>query len=187
MYSLYRNNYGLSDPAIAALFATGFLCGGVSAMFVGSLADRFGRKKACLSYCAIYALSCIITTMSRRYHVLLIGRALGGLSTTLLFTVFETWMIAEYSRLGFSQSACSLSSVYGIMSAVNGLVAIVSGVVAQALVGWSGTEKAPFVASMAFLVFAFGLISEFWVSLSRVLEILLTVREGRKSRIVGTH
>ena len=96
-------------------------------------------------------------------------------------------MIAEYSRLGFSQSACSLSSVYGIMSAVNGLVAIVSGVVAQALVGWSGTEKAPFVASMAFLVFAFGLISEFWVSLSRVLEILLTVREGRKSRIVGTH
>lgn len=187
MYSLYRNNYGLSDPAIASLFATGFLCSGISAMFVGSLADRFGRKKACLAYCAIYSASCIITTMFRQYRILLMGRALGGLGTTLLFTVFETWMIAEYNRLDFAKSACSLSSIYGMMTAANGLVAISSGLIAQLLVGWSGTEKAPFFASMAFLTFAFCMIAEFWVSLVRSMPVrrYLTGLPGRELQHSG--
>ncbi|RJE16827.1 Major facilitator superfamily, partial [Aspergillus sclerotialis] len=53
MYSLYKSTHRLPESMVAALFATGFVSGGVSAIFVGSLADRFGRKRACLAYCVL--------------------------------------------------------------------------------------------------------------------------------------
>ncbi len=52
-----------------------------------------GRKKACLLYVMTYVLSCI-TKHSRSYYMLLAGRALGGVSTSLLFSAFESWVVS---------------------------------------------------------------------------------------------
>ena len=52
---------------------------------VGSLADRYGRKLAGLTYVATYIASCITKHWSD-YGVLMLGRFFGGIATSLLFT-----------------------------------------------------------------------------------------------------
>ncbi|KFA60243.1 hypothetical protein S40285_08076 [Stachybotrys chlorohalonatus IBT 40285] len=144
LYSLYKNTLELPEPTIASLFATGFFCGGISATFVGTFADRFGRKLACLCYCGMYATSCI-TLLSPYLPILFFGRALGGVSTTLLFTVFETWMVSEYHKQGFGHFDTGLSFVYSTMSILNGFIAATCGVLAQVLVSVTGSELTPFL------------------------------------------
>lgn len=61
--------------------------------------------------------------------VLLIGRVLGGLSTSLLFTTFESWMVSEHHKKGFDESL--LASTFSISSAGNGIMAILAGILAQ--------------------------------------------------------
>ena len=162
MYSLYKHRYELPETTIATLFATGFLCGGISATFVGSLADKYGRRSACLWYCGLYAISCC-SIASSRVTILFVGRILGGVSTTLLFTVFEAWMVSEYQRLGFGHSDRALSSMYSSMSVMNGFVAVACGVLSQYLVYVFGSEIAPFMGSIVCLCLASLLISKSWV------------------------
>lgn len=133
----------------------------MSATFVGSLADRYGRKLACMLYCMIYSVSCL-TVLSGDITILFFGRALGGVSTTLLFTTFDAWLVAEVNRQGFEGEG-RLSSILGEMSTANGFVAIACGVASQVLVQVFGSEKTPFVASVVCLMCALLLISRYWV------------------------
>nr|GEW62964.1 molybdate-anion transporter-like [Tanacetum cinerariifolium] len=64
---------------------------------VGSLADKHGRKRASITYCVTYILSCI-TKHSPEYRILMIGRILGGIATSLLFSSFESWLVAEHNK-----------------------------------------------------------------------------------------
>lgn len=114
-------------------------------------------------YCVIYSLSCL-SVLSGDFTVLFIGRALGGVSTTLLFTVFDAWLVAEVNRQGF-ESEGRLSLILGEMSTANGFVAISCGVISQVLVQIFGSEKTPFMASVVCLMLALLLISRYWVCL----------------------
>lgn len=162
-YRLYKDTHKLPESTIAALLATTAVCGGISAPFVGSLADRFGRRLACTSYCVIQSASCLTALLSRDLRLLFLGRVLGGVSTVLLATAFETWMLAESRRLGFAGSA-ELSSILGEMSVAGGLVAVACGVIAEVSVNLFDSEKAPFVASVVCLVLAASLITGQWVN-----------------------
>lgn len=62
-----------------------------------------GRKRASLLYVLTYAASCA-TKHSPNYNVLLAGRLLGGVSTSLLFSVFEAWAVAAHMGRGFDES-----------------------------------------------------------------------------------
>lgn len=57
-----------------------------------------GRKRACVTYCITYILSCI-TKHSPQYKVLMLGRILGGIATSLLFSAFESWLVAEHNKV----------------------------------------------------------------------------------------
>ena len=57
-----------------------------------------GRRRACVTYCITYILSCI-TKHSPEYKVLMIGRVLGGIATSLLFSAFESWLVAEHNKV----------------------------------------------------------------------------------------
>ena len=57
-----------------------------------------GRKRACVTYCIVYILSCI-TKHSPQYRVLMVGRILGGIATSLLNSAFESWLIAEHNKV----------------------------------------------------------------------------------------
>lgn len=98
MYTLYLS-YNVN---ISALFLTGFLSGAIFAPFLGSAVDKFGRKRSCIAYCV---LEVIINVMehSTNFQLLLVGRVLGGISTNLLFSAFESWMTTEHRRRGFPE------------------------------------------------------------------------------------
>ncbi len=68
--------------------------------FIGAITDLIGRRNGCLVYCITYSLSCC-TKHFNDFRILAVGRILGGLSTSLLFSVFDSWMISEHFSRGF--------------------------------------------------------------------------------------
>jgi MFS family permease len=146
------------------LYAAGFISGAISASFAGELADRYGRRLACLLYCASYVLTCV-TMLSNDLIILFIGRLAGGVSTTLLFSVFEAWMITEYHNRGLARSELKLGTIFGYMTTLSCIVAIASGVVGDVLVNYLGGRVWPFLASIVCSLGAAYLILRTWVSL----------------------
>ena len=57
-----------------------------------------GRKKAALLYVVTYIASCI-TKHSPDYYILMLGRFFGGIATSLLFSAFESWLVAEHFKV----------------------------------------------------------------------------------------
>jgi predicted MFS family arabinose efflux permease len=98
MYTLYLS-YNVN---ISALFLTGFLSGAFFAPFLGSAVDKFGRKNSCIVYCVLeIIINCL--EHSTNFNILLLGRVLGGVSTNLLFSAFESWMTTEHRKKGFPE------------------------------------------------------------------------------------
>ncbi|EME43427.1 hypothetical protein DOTSEDRAFT_174270 [Dothistroma septosporum NZE10] len=160
MYTLYKDEKHLSESLTAALFTTGFVAAAVAASFVGSLADRYGRKRACVTFCVAYSLSCL-SVLSNDINMLFVGRVLGGLSTTMLYSVFETWMIAEFHARRLCDSL-RLRDMFSTSVTLSGIVAILAGVVGEAVVSWTKTKTAPFVLAIMCLATAGAGIEIFW-------------------------
>lgn len=126
MYYLY-STYGFGKGEIGQLFIAGFGSSMLFGTIVGSLADKQydsinldlqreivslnisligcicgffcrGRKRACVTYCITYILSCI-TKHSPQFKILMVGRILGGIATSLLFSAFESWLVAEHNKV----------------------------------------------------------------------------------------
>lgn len=162
VYSLYKDQFGLQETIVAALFTTGFLSGGISGYFVGQFADRYGRKTACLVFCVTYSIACF-STLVPKLPILILGRVFGGLSTSLMYSAFESWMVTEYHKRQVEKAGTSLSSMFGIMTTLNSIVAILAGVFSEWLVQVTSTKRAPFMASAGLLVIAFWIILACWV------------------------
>mmetsp|Transcript_6270 Transcript_6270/g.15600 ORF Transcript_6270/g.15600 Transcript_6270/m.15600 type:complete len:492 (-) Transcript_6270:169-1644(-) len=126
VYALY-DAYGYSQHEIAVLFVAGFGSSMVFGSFVGGMADQGGRRRFVIIFAIIYALSCM-TKHFKNFHILMIGRLLGGVATSLLFSVFEAWLVGAHSNAGvMSHLGKSFSSAqFG-----NSIVAILAGQVAN--------------------------------------------------------
>ncbi|KAL3790547.1 hypothetical protein HJC23_007696 [Cyclotella cryptica] len=126
VYALY-DAYGYSQHDIAVLFVAGFGSSMVFGSFVGGMADQCGRRKFVILFAITYALSCM-TKHFKNFTILMIGRLLGGIATSLLFSVFEAWLIGAHATAGvMSHLGKSFSSAqYG-----NSIVAIVAGQIAN--------------------------------------------------------
>ena len=94
---------------------------------VGSAADKYGRKKLCLVFGLLYSISCI-TKHFHSFQVLMVGRLLGGISTSILFSSFESWMVHEHHEKRYPDEWLGLT--FSLCTTGNGIVAIGSGVVA---------------------------------------------------------
>lgn len=165
IYTLYKDEKGLDESVVAALFLTGFGSAAVSATFIGSLADKFGRRFACIGFCVIYILSCM-STLFDDLVILFVGRMLGGIATTLLYSAFESWLVTEYHQRRLDQSSLTLSSMFGLMTTLNSSVAIGAGLLGQLVVSLSQTKTSPFMASIMLLGTAAWYIMREWVSSS---------------------
>ena len=128
VYALY-DSYGFSQQTIAVLFVAGFGSSMIFGTVVGSFADKLGRKKFALVYVAAYIMSCL-TKHFNSFPVLLLGRFLGGIATSLLFSVFDAWMVNEHNARGFDPALLSDTFTKAIFT--NSVVAIASGLVANA-------------------------------------------------------
>jgi len=100
VYALYQG-YGIDREHNGYLFVAGFGASAVFGTVVGSFADKFGRRRFALLYCVVYFGHCA-TKHWGAFGVLLLGRVLGGISTSLLFSVFDSWLVSESQREGFS-------------------------------------------------------------------------------------
>jgi len=127
VYALY-DAYGYSRHEIAVLFVAGFGSSMVFGSFIGSMADSGGRKKYTILYCIIYIASCL-TKHVKSFSVLLFGRVLGGIATSLLFSVFDSWLIRSHSVANLDKKyvAKSFSSAFF----GNCIVAIFAGLLAN--------------------------------------------------------
>lgn len=159
VYALY-DSYGFRKQAIAWLYIIGFASSLVLGTFVGALADRFGRKRLCLAYGLVYSLSCF-TKHSQSFAYLALGRVLGGTATSLLLSVFESWLVHEHNRRGYSSA--SLASVFAEAAFVNGVVAILASLAGNAVVHGLGYPLVtPFDMAVITLVAGAVLVAATW-------------------------
>jgi MFS family permease len=105
-----------------------------------------------------------MTVLFDSIFILFGGRILGGLSSTLMYSVFESWMVTEYHRQHMDDTGGSLSDIFGLMTTLNGIIAILAGLFAEAIVDFTKNQEAPFLSAVICLVLAFSLISNRWVS-----------------------
>ncbi|CAN1254692.1 Molybdate-anion transporter [Linum perenne] len=160
VYYLY-SQYGYGKGDIGQLFIAGFGSSMLFGTIVGSLADQQGRKRACITYCITYILSCI-TKHSPHYKVLMLGRILGGIATSLLFSAFESWLVAEHFKRGFEAQWLSVTFSKAIFLG-NGLVAIIAGLFGNVLVDALALGPvAPFDAAACFLAIGMAVILSSW-------------------------
>lgn len=127
VYELYVS-YGFNQQEIAELFVMGFGSSMIFGTFIGGMADKYGRKKMCICYAFLYTCGCL-TKMFPNYYILLFGRFLCGICTSLLFSVFESWMVCEHFKQGFD--AHLLGETFSYATLGNGVIAVGAGLVAN--------------------------------------------------------
>lgn len=146
IYRLYEAR-GFSQQSITILFAAGYLSSAVSGFCTGMICDAFGRRRMCLVFCALYIIHALMHAFSD-FNVLLAARIFSGVATSLLFSAFEAWMVAEHHRLGFPFE--DLSKTFHVQTQCNAMVAVVAGLAAQGAV-FVGGYAAPFGVSLLVL------------------------------------
>lgn len=112
-----------------------------------------------MAFCVTYTITCICITVPS-LPILFFGRVLGGVSTSILYSAFESWLVSSSNHLVLPQSA--LSNILGRATLTNGIVAATAGVVSNNLVSNTSTFKSPFIASGVLLVLAWVVINRTW-------------------------
>lgn len=111
-----------------------------------------------IAFSVIYGFSCL-TKLSPDFYVLLLGRFTGGIATSLLFSVFESWMVHEHHRQGHDQA--SLDLMFSQSVTYNGITAIVAGLAAYVVERLFGLV-APFMLSFVLLVVLLVIVYSSW-------------------------
>lgn len=109
-------------------------------------------------------MACCLSMLSDNLYVLFAGRFCGGVSTTLLYSVFDAWMITEYHKRDLEAENLSLGTLYGWMTWLNSVVAITTGIIGELLVSFTGTKMSPFLLAVLVLAGTAAWISSTWVS-----------------------
>lgn len=154
LYVLYEG-YGFS---VASLYCLGFVTGAVTSPITMPLVDRFGRKKSALLYCALE----IFINMLEQYPVLIglvASRMIGGITTNLLSSVFETWLDTEYRRQGFDPEQYEIVMRDSVVA--SNLAAIASGYLAHELAERLG-PVGPFEGAVFCTVVALAIVMGMW-------------------------
>eukprot|EP00392_Amoebophrya_sp_AT5.2_P000281 g281.t1 len=155
MYTLYEDTYGVDT---GTLFLTGFLSSAILGTYLGLYVDLYGRKQACVFFCVIEVVINLIEHVNN-FPLLIFGRILSGISSSLLFSAFESWMVSEHRRRNYPEKL--LSSTFAVASAGNGVVAILGGLMAQVAADARG-DLGPFQLAIALTVLVLALIMAFW-------------------------
>eukprot|EP00051_Salpingoeca_urceolata_P005732 m.76580 g.76580 ORF g.76580 m.76580 type:complete len:468 (-) comp14515_c0_seq4:106-1509(-) len=157
IYALYES-YGYTMGQIGYLFVVGFGSSMVFGTFLGGAADQIGRKTACMVYCVLMSVACIMKNFSD-LNTLALGRVMGGTATSLLYSSFESWAVCAYNTSGLS--ANGLSQLFSLATFCNAFTAILSGFAAHVLAEGFG-YVAPFNGAMVPLALCFVVVASSW-------------------------
>lgn len=160
LYALY-SGYGYT---VANLYSIGFITGALTSPFIGPIVDRFGRKKSAMCYC-FFEILINMTEQYENFTGLIVSRMIGGITTNLLSTVFESWLATEHRRRGFDGDGVGeeprLALVMRDSTIVSKLAAIASGYIAHYLAGRSG-NAGPFGGAVFFTWIALVVVWLLW-------------------------
>ena len=160
LYRIY-SHYGFIDTQIAIIYVCGFISSILFGTASGYLADKCGRKKACVFFCLAYSLCCL-SKASSSYPVLILGRVLGGISTSVLFSTFEAWYVYEHTQTHDFPTEW-IPVTFSKASFFNGVIAVTAGVIANTLAEWINFGPvSPFLLAIPFLFAAGILIMANW-------------------------
>ncbi len=157
VYALY-DSYGFEKEQIAHLFIAGFGSSMLFGTFVGALADKYGRKRMSVAYAVFYGLACV-TKLYNNFALLLFGRVLSGIATSLLFSSFESWMVSEHQKFQFAPAW--LSQTFSHATLGNGVIAIGSGLMASYVADQYGFV-APFMVALVILALCGVVVLSMW-------------------------
>jgi len=152
LYVLYEG-YGYS---VASLYCLGFVSGAITSPFIGPLVDKIGRKRSAMLYCLL-EMGINLLEQYPIFAGLIVSRVVGGITTNLLFSVFESWLLTEHRKRGFPEE--KLEVILRDSVIVSNLAAIGSGYIAHYLASKLGPvgpfEGAVFCTGLALLLVAF--------------------------------
>ncbi|KUI54452.1 Molybdate-anion transporter [Cytospora mali] len=152
LYALLRDDKALSESVVIGLYATAYTSAAMSATVTGFLADRYGRRRAGIAQCGIHSLACLTVIFGGNcLPVLFVGRVLAGTALTMLWTVFESWMVTEWNSRGLGRDDSEeggLGKMFGLMTTANCMAAIVGGVLGHCMVSVMGSKLWPFWAGI---------------------------------------
>lgn len=151
-YALY-DFYGYSQQEIAFLFIIGFLSSAITGPVVGRIADKYGRRRMVEYYAIMYIISCF-TKHFNNYHFLIIGRILGGIATSLLMTVLDTWLVTETNG-----DAELLMDTFKKQVYFNSAVAVWSGIISGVFVLGNSYNRGIFHYGMYTIPFDLAIVS----------------------------
>jgi len=154
LYALYSEyNYN-----VASLYAIGFIAGALSSPLIGPMVDKFGRRNSAMVYCALE----VLINMMEQYNCLtglILSRMIGGITTNLLFTVFESWVLSEHRKKGFAEEEYDVILRDSVVA--SNVSAIASGIIAHYLAENFGSVG-PFKGAVCCTLLALILVSYFW-------------------------
>eukprot|EP00286_Rhodomonas_abbreviata_P029802 CAMPEP_0181292984 /NCGR_PEP_ID=MMETSP1101-20121128/2813_1 /TAXON_ID=46948 /ORGANISM="Rhodomonas abbreviata, Strain Caron Lab Isolate" /LENGTH=340 /DNA_ID=CAMNT_0023397521 /DNA_START=261 /DNA_END=1279 /DNA_ORIENTATION=+ len=153
MYTLYSSY----DQPVGTLYAIGFTSSFLFGTFLGIYVDRYGRRLGCIAFCV---LELIINALEHvnSFPLLVLGRILGGLSTSLLFTAFESWMVSEHRKRKFPEE--KIAETFALAQMGNGAMAVVAGLCSQVSADLMG-DIGPFQLAILLTAIALVLVC-FW-------------------------
>jgi MFS family permease len=105
----------------------------------------------------------MLTALSLRlintYALLFCSHVLSGLSTALLYSVFESWYVSEHTSRGFPAEWRARTFALGTL--LNSVVAILAGILANSLVDIWGF-RAPYIGSMVLVCLVAAMVISTW-------------------------
>jgi len=154
LYVLYEG-YGYS---VASLYCLGFVSGAITSPFIGPFVDKIGRKNSAMLYCA---LEMFINWLEQfpYFYGLIASRVIGGITTNLLFSVFESWLVTEHRRRGYTED--KLETILRDSVILSNLAAIASGFLAEFLAVKFGAVG-PFEGAVMCTAVALLLVMSMW-------------------------
>lgn len=192
-YEVYASKIFNGVPAsmtwVSRLFLTGFASTALFGPSVGRAADTYGTKKATLAFSVIYAIGAM-STKSPWLQVLLLGRIMSGIGTSLLFSAPEAWLVSEAQK---TNSTSYLGETFGLAYAGDSIVAITAGQLAATAASSRG-PTGPFELSTLFLGMGGLLCSILWTenkapstenSKPSIQEAIEVIRKDPKIALIG--
>ena len=162
-YDVY-SQMGYDHFYISLFFIVGFLSSGTLGTYFGSLADTIGRKQMAMVYSTLYALSCITKVgLTSNIWFIFIGRVAGGIATSLLYSVFESWISAQAQSIDAPSSW--LSSTLSLATLFNGIAAVLTGIYSSTMMTFFPGPRAlsiPFVSAIILLTFGGLMLAVSW-------------------------
>ena len=160
LYKLY-SHYGFQEDQIATLYVCGFASTVLLGTWAPVAAEKFGRQKLCIVFTVTYTIACFFK-LSRSYGILILGRILGGIATSLLFSSFEAWYIHEHIESNdFPKEWIAVT--FSKATFWNGVLAVLAGIIANVSAEWLDLGPvSPFMLAIPCLIVSGLVVATQW-------------------------